>query len=445
VDRVLAEPAVETLIGAWGRTRVTQAAREAIDSARAAIRSGETRRGGDWPSRIAAIIERGQTPSMRRVINLSGVISHTNLGRARLADEAVQAAAMAGANNVNLEYSLEKGERGDRDSLVEGLIMRLTGVEAATVVNNNAAAVLLALNTLSMGRRTIVSRGELIEIGGSFRLPEVMEKSGAILAEVGTTNRTHLDDYEKAITAQTALVLRAHTSNYRVVGFTTRPDLSELAALCKSRGLPLMEDLGSGALIDLSTLGLPREPTVAETIKAGVDVVTFSGDKLLGGPQAGLIAGRRELVDRIRKNPLRRALRPDKMILAALEATLRLYLSPETAAEKIPTLRHLSRPLAQVRRTADRAAAILRVFFGAGAEVTVMDDVSRAGSGALPEVDVPSVCVAITSQTMNPNQLAAWFRARRVPVIGRVEGGLFRLDMRALDDPERELDPAGWD
>ncbi|MDH5638328.1 MAG: L-seryl-tRNA(Sec) selenium transferase [Nitrospinota bacterium] len=444
VDSLLATPKVAALIKSWGRKCITQAARAAIETARAAILKDGVKPPENWPETIVKIIAADQEPAMRHVINLSGVVSHTNLGRARLAEEAVVAAAAAGASNVNLEYSLESGGRGERDTLVESLIMRLTGAEAATVVNNNAAAVLLALNTLSFGRKTIVSRGELIEIGGSFRLPEIMEKSGCHLAEVGTTNRTHLADYGKAIDPDTALALRAHTSNFKVVGFTTKPKLSDLAALCHKRGIPLMDDLGSGALMDLADLGLPSEPTVAEAIAQGADVVTFSGDKLLGGPQAGLIAGRREYIDRIRQNPLKRALRPDKMILAALEATLRLYICPEVAAQHIPTLRHLSRPLAEVRRTAERAAAIVRGFFGLEAEVTVIDDICRAGSGALPEVDIPSASVAILHRKMKPNELAKWFRERRTPVIGRVESDLFRLDMRTMDEPERELDTSGW-
>ncbi|MDH5679402.1 MAG: L-seryl-tRNA(Sec) selenium transferase [Nitrospinota bacterium] len=444
VDSVLADPQVEALAKNWGISCVTSAARAAIETARAAILKGDAPTQWDWPAQIVKLICSDQEPTMRHVVNLSGVVSHTNLGRARLAEEAVVAAASAGASNVNLEYSLKSGGRGERDSLVEELVMRLTGAEAATVVNNNAAAVLLALNTLSFGKRTIVSRGELIEIGGSFRLPEIMEKSGCHLAEVGTTNRTHLADYEKAIDPDTALALRAHTSNFKVVGFTTKPKLSDLAALCHERGIPLMDDLGSGALIDLAQLGLPSEPTVADTIAQGADVVTFSGDKLLGGPQAGLIVGRREYIDRIRKNPLKRALRPDKMILAALEATLRLYLCPEVAIQHIPTLRHLSRPVAQVRDMAERAAAIARGYFKEEAEVTIIDDICRAGSGALPEVDIPSVSVAIRHAKMSPNQLAAWFRERKTPVIGRVERDLFRLDMRTMDDPDRELDTGGW-
>ncbi|MDH5509801.1 MAG: L-seryl-tRNA(Sec) selenium transferase [Nitrospinota bacterium] len=444
VDSLLAMPKVATLVKDWGKKCVTQAARTAIEKARAAILKDGATTPENWPEIIVKVIALDQEPTIRHVINLSGVVSHTNLGRARLAEEAVVAAAAAGASNVNLEYSLENGGRGERDTLVENLIVRLTGAEAATVVNNNAAAVLLALNTLAFGKKTIVSRGELIEIGGSFRLPEIMEKSGCHLAEVGTTNRTHLADYEKAIGPDTALVLRAHTSNFRVVGFTTKPELTELAVLCHQQGIPLMDDLGSGALIDLGDLGLPSEPTVEETISQGADIVTFSGDKLLGGPQAGIIAGRREYIDRIRGNPLKRALRPDKMILAALEATLRLYICPEVAAQHIPTLRHLSRPMVEVRRMAERAAAIIRGHFKLEAEVTVIDDICRAGSGALPEVDIPSASVAILHRKMNPNQLAAWFRGRRTPIIGRVERDLFRLDMRTMDEPERELDTGGW-
>ena len=437
VDRLLHLPAVSALAGTHGRERVTAAIRSLIaDERQRILHEGSGAIAEDrWPAMIAERLEREARPALRRVVNCSGVIAHTNLGRALLAPEAARAAMEAGAANVNLEYDLTLGERGDRDALVEALLERVTGAPAATVVNNNAAAVLLALNSLAEGRAVIVSRGELIEIGGSFRLPEIMAKSGCALREVGTTNRTHLVDYERAINERTGLILRAHTSNYRVIGFTAAPEPRELAALARARGLPLAVDLGSGTLIDLRPFGLPREPTVQETLAEGADVVTFSGDKLLGGPQAGVIVGSAPWLAKIKKNHLRRALRTDKMTLAALEATLRLYENPEAAIRAIPTLRHLTRPVGEIREVAQRAAAILREAMPE-ADITLLDDVARAGAGSLPEVDIPSVSVAIKSPALSPGGLAAWFRGLQTPIIGRVENDLFRLDMRCVDDPE---------
>ncbi|MGK7345745.1 MAG: L-seryl-tRNA(Sec) selenium transferase [Candidatus Nitrospinota bacterium M3_3B_026] len=436
VDSVLSSPPAAGLIGRYGRERLAEAVRETLGKARESLLAGEGAPASVEEALEAATgaLEKLFRPRMRKVLNLTGVAIHTNLGRAALAGEAAEAARMAALSCVNVEYDLERGVRGDRDGIVEELLTTLTGAEAATVVNNNAAAVLLALNTLAEGREVLISRGELIEIGGSFRLPEVMARSGCVMREVGTTNKTRANDYENAFTERTALVLRAHTSNYRIVGFTSRPALPELAAFAKEKGVPLMEDLGSGTLVDLSAFGLPHEPTVQETVRDGADAVTFSGDKLLGGPQAGIIAGRADIIKRIKSNHLKRALRVDKMTLAALEATLRIYLDPEKAVEKIPALRSLAKSLEDVRAMAEKAAPMVAGKLGGSAEVFVMDDVLRAGAGSLPEVDIPSVSVAVRDARMSPGELAEFFRRLDPPVIGRVEDDLFRLDMRCLDD-----------
>ncbi|MBI4664915.1 MAG: L-seryl-tRNA(Sec) selenium transferase [Nitrospinae bacterium] len=429
------------LIGQFGRESVLNALRETLNEARKNILSGSDgysmpENDPSWLRRVKEILEGMTAPRLKRVINCTGVVIHTNLGRALLAESAAQAARLAGESNVNLEFDLDKGARGDRDTLVEELIIAHTGAQAATAVNNNAAAVLLALNTFAPGKEVIVSRGELIEIGGSFRLPEIMARSGCVLREVGTTNRTHLKDYEEAVNDNTGMILRAHTSNYRIIGFTTQPSTKELAELANRKGIPFMVDLGSGAILDMAVYGLPHEPTVKETLEEGAGIVTISGDKLLGGPQAGILAGDKNLITAINKNHLKRALRLDKMILAALEATLRLYLNPEEALRQIPTLRYLTRNLEEVRKTAGEAAAVLKTRLGDDADVFVMEDVCQAGSGSLPEMDIPSYSVAIKSKTMGPNELALWFRSQNPPVIGRVDKDLFRLDMRCVDDAE---------
>jgi len=383
--------------------------------------------------RTQAAIEADE-PALRTVVNATGVVLHTNLGRARLAEPAIDAMATAGRSAVNLEYDLEGGGRGERDALVEEELCALTGAEAATVVNNNAAAVLLALNSLAAGREVVVSRGELIEIGGSFRLPDLMEHSGARLREVGTTNRTHPADYERAIGPDTALLLKVHPSNYRVVGFTAEVGLAELVEIGRRRGIDVVEDLGSGALIDLARLGLPREPLVAERIAAGAALVTFSGDKLLGGPQAGVAVGRRELVDRLRANALRRALRCDKLTLAALEATLRLYLRAGDLAATLPTLRYLSRTVGELELIAERAREILAERLGGDFRLEVVPSLSQIGSGAQPTEEIPSRAVRVTHPELAPERIAAMFRAARPPVIGRVADDAFLLDVRAVDD-----------
>jgi L-seryl-tRNA(Ser) seleniumtransferase len=372
-------------------------------------------------------------PALGPVVNATGVVLHTNLGRAILAESAIEALEEAARSPVNLEYDLAGGERGDRDTLIEDDLRALTGAEAATVVNNNAAAILLALNTLAEGREVIVSRGELIEIGGSFRMPDVMARSGVRLREVGTTNRTHPRDYADAIGADTALLLKVHPSNYRIVGFTSEVSLEELVAIGRERGVEVVEDLGAGALVDLSEYGLPREPVVAARIAAGAGLITFSGDKLLGGPQAGLIAGRRDLVERIRRNPLKRALRCDKLTLAALGATLRLYLRSGDLASDLPTLRLLRRTTGELKIVAERARAIIAERLGAEFQVEAIASSSEVGSGALPAEALASVAVRVTHPRKSASAIAAMFRRARI--IGRITDRAFLLDMRTIEDP----------
>jgi L-seryl-tRNA(Ser) seleniumtransferase len=381
-------------------------------------------------------LERLGTARLRSVVNGSGVVLHTNIGRALLAPQAVAAVERAAATATTIELDLASGTRGDRDAHIAEHLCALTGAEAATVVNNNAAAVLLALNTLAEGRDVIISRGELIEIGGSFRIPEILAKSGARLCEVGTTNRTHVHDYEHALGNGTGLLLKVHTSNYRVVGFTAAVGMGDLVALGRAHGVPVMEDLGSGALIDLRAYGLPHEPIVADSIRTGVDVVTFSGDKLLGGPQAGLLVGRREIIDRIRRNPLARALRCDKLTIAALEATLSLYRRDPDLATTLPTLRFLARSVTDIATMAHAAKPLLEASLGAGYTVTIVDAMSEIGSGALAAETLPSKALAITHAEMNVIDIAARFRAAAPPIIGRVHDDQFLLDMRCIERPE---------
>tara|TARA_B100000959_G_scaffold287499_1_gene372998 strand:- start:130497 stop:131840 length:1344 start_codon:yes stop_codon:yes gene_type:complete len=431
------------LIEVFGRTLVTHVTRSVLAEARGLIQNGinpnnvERRKLDEWTNLVETTVVKIANGSLRKVINLSGVVSHTNLGRALIPKAAANAAAMAAQSNINLEYNLQTGIRGDRDDLVEELLKLLTGAEAATIVNNNAAAVLLCLNSLSEGCETIVSRGELIEIGGSFRLPEIMAKSGCILREVGTTNRTHYKDFQSAISEKTALILQAHTSNYRIIGYTTGLEVSELAKLSKESKIPVMVDLGSGALLDLEKCGLPHEKTVTKILKEGADLVTFSCDKLLGGPQAGIIAGRYDLVQQVKENHMRRALRCDKMTLAALQAVLRVYLDPDKAWSEIPTLTQLARSVEELTEIAERVSNMISLNIK-NVKVSIIDDTSMAGSGALPEIDIPSVSVAISHGEKSPNELAKWFRGGNPAIIGRVENDLFRLNIRSLVIPDGE-------
>jgi L-seryl-tRNA(Ser) seleniumtransferase len=434
VDRVLRAAEATGLIERYGRSLVTEAVRASI---------AEQRRAGK-PAAVDAIVTAcGERlaqltrPSQRRVFNLTGTVLHTNLGRAPLPEEAIAAAAEAMRAPSTLEYDLDSGRRGERDDHIAGWLTRLTGAEAALAVNNHAGALLLALNALAAGREAIVSRGELIEIGGSFRLPDIMERAGARLREVGTTNRTHTRDFEAAIGPDTALILKVHTSNYEIQGFTASVPAARLAALAHEHGLPLIEDLGSGTLASLEDWGLPHEPTVAESLKAGADLVTFSGDKLLGGPQAGLVVGRADLIAALAKNPLKRALRLDKIRLAALEAVLRLYADPDRLAERLPTLRLLARPHAEIEALARRLEPILANALDGIATVSRIETKSQIGSGALPVSLLPSVGLALTPQDRSgaaADKLARRLRSLPVPVIGRIEGGRVVLDLRCLED-----------
>jgi L-seryl-tRNA(Ser) seleniumtransferase len=406
-----------------------------LDEARDAVRGGRSGRVPDEEellSRAAERLRALEASSLRGVVNATGVILHTNLGRALLADEARAAIDAAAGQPLNLELDLDAGGRGERDSHVEGHLLALTGAEAATVVNNNAAAVLLGLNTLAEGREVIVSRGELVEIGGSFRIPEILAKSGAILREVGTTNRTHASDYERAIGERTALLLKVHPSNYRITGFTSGVDLETLVELGRARGLPVMEDLGSGALVDLAAYGLPHEPVVAEQVQRGADAVTFSGDKLLGGPQAGIVVGKHEVVAAMRRNPLKRALRCDKLTLAALEATLRLYRTERDLAARLPTLRALTRPLDDLQTIGNEALVLLRERLGSGYEIYLRDSGAEIGSGALPTEAIASKAIVLRHATMPAAEIAALFRRSSPPILGRVHDDRFWLDLRCI-------------
>jgi L-seryl-tRNA(Ser) seleniumtransferase len=438
-------PSVDALLRAVARSRaftgypralLAGTLRAVLAEARAAVARSDAV--PDTEALLARAAERLAAlaaPSLRRVVNASGVVLHTNLGRAALAESAVAALRATAAAPSNLELDLATGRRGRRDAHVEAPLCALTGAEAATVVNNNAAAVLLALDTLADGREVIVSRGELVEIGGAFRIPDIVAKSGAVLREVGTTNRTHRRDIERALGERTALLLKVHPSNYRITGFTAAVALADLVAIGAAHGVPVMEDLGSGALVDLTAYGLPAEPVVADRVRAGADVVTFSGDKLLGGPQCGVLVGRRAIIDAMRENPLYRALRCDKLTLAALEATLRLYRTAPDLAAVLPSLRDLTRPIAELERVGTAACALLRAALGPAYAVAVVDTVAEIGSGAQPTQPLQSKAIAITHTAIAPQALAARFRAAAPPIIGRVADDRFLLDLRCIADP----------
>ena len=436
VDRLLEEPALAVAAEEYGRSEALAGARKALADARTVLGAGRaldpTRLG---PVAAAHIAARAR-PSLRRVFNLTGVVLHTNLGRAPLPKEAIAAAAAA-AGNCNLEYDLETGRRGDRDSHVEALLTELTGAEAATVVNNNAAAVLLVLNSLSAGRDTLVSRGELVEIGGSFRMPEIMARAGARMVEVGTTNRTHASDFEAVIGPETGCVMKVHTSNYEVVGFTASVPDDRLACIAEAAGVPYAVDLGAGQLVDLARYGLPQEPMPGHALADGAGLVTFSGDKLLGGPQAGIIVGRADLVAAIKNNPMRRAMRLGKLSLAALEAVLRLYRDPDRLAERLPALRILTRPVEEIEAQANRLAPAIE-----GAEVVTA--LSQIGSGSLPVERLESRALALSAPGGKAlEERAAAFRQLPIPVIGRISEGRLLFDLRTLDDEDAFLSQLG--
>ena len=415
-------PSVDELARMSDDPLAVEAARSVLARAREEIQAGADP--GDLARRLAEELGAARTPLLRRALNATGVIVHTNLGRAPLAEAALERVREVGGGYSNLEYDLSAGTRGSRQDHVAGILRRLTGAEAALVVNNNAAAVLLALAALGEGRDVLVSRGELIEIGDGFRIPDVLARSGARLVEVGTTNRTRAADYENAIGAETAVLLRVHQSNFRLVGFTELPSVAELAKVAQRHGLPLIDDLGSGALTPSNTALLSEEPSVRESLEAGADLVCFSGDKLLGGPQAGIVVGSAELVERLRRHPLQRAVRADKLTLAALEGTLALYLDPERALAEIPVLRMAGEPVDAVRARAERLAGAV------GGEVE--ETIARVGGGALPLAELPSFAAAIDEELVAP------LRAGKPPVIGVIRDGRLLLDCRTLTDAEAE-------
>jgi len=423
---------------------VKQAVREELEGLRQNILAGEKIGKNDLVKKklrgqIHKRLKKKLGPNFRRVINATGVVIHTNLGRSILPASAREALVEAGTRYSNLEFDLETGRRGSRYSLVEQLLCDLTDAEAGLVVNNNAAAVLLVLDTLAKGKEVIVSRGQLVEIGGSFRIPEVMAKSGAKLVEVGATNRTHRKDYEGAITEETSMLLKVHASNFKMVGFTKEVSAEELVELAANYKLLVMEDLGSGCLMDMSRYGLRKEPTVQETLKAGVDVVTFSGDKLLGGPQAGIIVGKKNIIDSIKKNQLNRALRIDKFTLAALETVLRLYYDQETAVAQIPTLSMLTAEPEMLNRRAKRLVRLIKKMLSDKCKVKVSVTGSRVGGGALPEEDLESRAVVIEPLDRTVNELEKSLRHSSLPIIGRIEEDRFILDMRTVGDDEISL------
>jgi L-seryl-tRNA(Ser) seleniumtransferase len=441
VDTVLRSEGGVALIARYGRQLVVGAIRDALQVRREASSGGS----------VTAILEecsaslyRAMRQSQRRVVNLTGTVLHTNLGRAPLPEEAIAAAVEAMRDPTTLEYDLDTGRRGERDDHVRGWLSRLTGADSSLVVNNNAGALVLVLNTLAEGRETIVSRGELIEIGGSFRLPDIMTQAGTLLREVGTTNRTHFADYEAAIGPQTGLILKAHTSNYAIQGFTAAVPASKLARLAGDHAIPFVEDLGSGSLVDFERWGLPHEPTVAESLAQGADLVTFSGDKLLGGPQAGVVVGRAELVKKLARNPLKRALRLDKIRLAALEAVLRLYADPDRLAARLPALRLLTRPDSEIRAVGERLVPIVKTMLAEIAQVALVETRSQIGSGALPLSLLPSLALALRPLDKpagsSVEDTARALRAAPIPIIGRIEAGRVLLDLRCLEDEAEFLE-----
>jgi L-seryl-tRNA(Ser) seleniumtransferase len=451
LDRLLNDTAFAPSLAQHGRTLVTAALRSELEHLRRRAVAAELGSDDLNPQAIAnntdSNLAARTRPRMRPVFNLTGTVLHTNLGRALLSDTAVESVVRALTAPVNLEFDLSSGGRGDRDDLVESILCELTGAEAATVVNNNAAAVLLMLNTLANRREVIVSRGELVEIGGAFRVPDVMRSAGAKLVEVGTTNRTHASDYTGALSVRTALLMKVHTSNYAISGFTSSVGVADLAAIGRARGVPLVVDLGSGSLIDLELWGLPKEPTVRDAIAAGADLVSFSGDKLLGGPQAGIVVGRTELMQRLKNNPLKRALRVGKLTLAALEPVLALYRSPELLAERLTTLRLLTRNTATIEAQVQRLLPIVRAALGEAYVATASPMMSQIGSGALPVDQLPSYGLCARKAAGKRGsliRLEARLRELPRPIIGRLAEKALWLDLRCLEAADEAEFVAQW-
>ena len=444
VDKLLKSAEMVLACKLYGRTLVTDAIREELAELRASIVAGTVTAKmiaqRTINQKVNQRLSKWKKPSLQRVFNLTGTILHTNLGRTAIPPEAIEAVSMVASGASNLEYDLAKGSRGDRDNHIEPLICKLTGAEAATLVNNNAAAVLLLLNTLALKKEVLVSRGQLVEIGGSFRIPDIMARAGCKLREVGTTNRTHKKDYKEAIEKRTALLMSVHTSNYIVSGFTAEVKQSDLAAISHENGLPYVVDLGSGMLVNMMRFGLPYEPTPQDAISDGADLVTFSSDKLLGGPQAGIIAGRSDLIKKIKKSPLKRALRLDKMTIAALEAVLRLYLNPDCLVDRLPSLKALAKLQPDIIKEATKVSASVKAVLGKSAKVDVVEMESQVGSGSQPTSLLPSGGLAIVpfggkkGRGSRLRALAAAFRKLPTPVIGRVTEDRFLLDFRCLDN-----------
>lgn len=442
VDRVARAAQVQDLFDIYGRAAVVDGIRAVLESYRVRMAEPDYQAPGEneIAEQVASHLKGRSTFALRRVFNLTGTVLHTNLGRALLSERAVEHVAVAMRDACNLEFDLDSGGRGERDSLVEDVLIELTGAEAATVVNNNAAAVLLVLAALAREKEVVLSRGELVEIGGAFRIPDVMLSAGVRLVEIGTTNRTHPADYQRAIGPNTAALMKVHTSNYKISGFVAEVSEHEVAEIAHAQGLPFFIDLGAGSLIDLTAYGLPKEPIVRETIACGADIVTFSGDKLLGGPQAGLIVGKKALIDRIKRHPMKRALRVSKLTLAALEATLLAYRNPDHLLRDVPTLRLLTRPLAEIEALAERVQPHVAEALGPKWRVERVPVSSQVGSGSLPVDVIPSMALALDPHDVKSgaalNTLATRLRELPIPVIGRIADDRLLLDLRCLENED---------
>ena len=443
VDEILKSKEGQEWLAGYPRRYVLQAVREVIEHNRQAVLKDEIREIslGTMAPEIFRKIERLSAFSLKSVINATGVVIHTNLGRSVLSERVLDHVREISCGYSNLEYDIEKGQRGKRYTHVKRLLNELTGAEDSLIVNNNAAAVFVCLTALAKGKEVIVSRGELVEIGGSFRIPDVMSSSGAVLREVGTTNKTHVRDYEKAINENTALLLKVHQSNYRMVGFTKAVEIDELAALGRKYNIPVMFDLGSGCLIDLKPYGVHIEPTVQETVKSGADIITFSGDKLLGGPQGGIIVGKVQVIEKIGKNPLMRALRIDKLTLAAFESTLMFYIDEDKARQEIPTLNMLLQAPDEIKGRAKKISQALKKKLGASqeiAQINLIEDSSQSGGGALPEIEFKTFVVAIKPSGLSVNKLEERLRHNKPPIIARIKDGALIIDARTVRDSETE-------